>query len=234
MFKTCPRSIVLLLVLGSACGGSPTATAPSLDPPPILGQEVLTGRVTDRSTSEPLSGATVLFSQGRSPAATTDSSGNYRLTGLPAPPAGAALVWATAHSYEDDLRYYRATSQDFRLYPIEQIPAGGSTVVTVRPDDSLCWNNTHEPGFGSDYVCRIVRIMPTDGVMTVEAFPLDGGPRLPLVVAVSSGNQLLIERLGNPVSVRVARGTEIRAFVEMASGWPTAQSFTVTTSMAPR
>jgi hypothetical protein len=144
------------------------------------------------------------------------------------------MVWATAPSYEDDLRYYRATSQDFQLYPVEQIPAGGSTVVTVRPDDSLCWNNTHEPGYGSDYVCRIVRIVPTDGVMTVEAVPHDGGPRLPLVVAVTSGNRLLVERLGNPVSVRVARGTESRAFVEMVSGSPTAQSFTVTTSMAPR
>jgi len=234
VFKKWPWSIVLLLVLASACGGSDTPTGPSPDPPSILGHDVLTGRVTDRSTSAPLSGATVVFSQKHSPSATTDSSGNYSLSGLPAPPSGTAMVWATAHTYEDDLRYYRATSQDFRLYPIERIPAGGSTVVTVRPDDSVCWNNTHEPGYGSDYVCRIVRIVPTDGVMTVEAFPLGGGPRLPLVVAVSDGNRLLVERLGNPVSVQVAGGTEIKAFVEMVSGSPTTQSFTLTTSMAPR
>ena len=32
-------------------------------------------------------------------------------------PGGGALVWATADSDEDDRRYYRAASQEFRLYP---------------------------------------------------------------------------------------------------------------------
>jgi hypothetical protein len=131
--------------------------------------------------------------------------------------------------YEDDLRYYRAVSQDFLLYPIEQIPAGGSTVVTVKPDDSLCWNNIHEPGWGVDHVCRKVRIEPTGGVLTVEAIPTGGGPRPPLVVAVSAGNRLLDERLGNPVSVQTTGGTTVIAFVEVAAGSP-AQSFTLTTS----
>ena len=111
------------------------------------------------------------------------------------------MVWAMAEGYEDDLHYYRATSQDFRLYPIERIPAGGSTMVTVRPDDSVCWNNIWEPGYGGDYVCRIVRIVPTDGDMTVEALPAGGGSRPPLVVAVRAGNRTLVEREGNPVSV---------------------------------
>ena len=144
------------------------------------------------------------------------------------------MVWATAEGYEDDLRYYRARSQDFLLYPIERIPAGGSTMVTVRSDDSLCWNNIHEPGWGSDYVCRKVRFMPADGVMTVEALPIGGGSRPPLVVAVYSGTRVLDERLGNPVSVQLTGGTEVIAFVEMVSGSPTTQSFTLTTSMAPR
>lgn len=234
MFKKCSWCIVLVLVLASACGGSDTPTGPSFDPPAILGHEVLTGRVTDRSTSAPIAGATVVFSQNHSPSATTDSAGNYSLIGLPAPPSGTAMVWATALSYEDDLRYYRETSQDFRLYPIERIPAGGSALVTVRPDDSLCWNNTHEPGYGSDYVCRIVRIEPTDGVMTVEAFPLDGGPRLPLVVAASAGDRLLVERSGNPVSVQVGGATEIKAFVEIDSDSSTTHSFMLTTSITPR
>src|SRR5690606_34562146 len=136
-----------------------------------------------------------------------DSSGHYRLTGLPGP-GGGALVWATAERYEDDLRYYHAGAQDFRLYPIELIPAGGSTVVTVQPDDSVCSNNTHEPGYGHDYVCRKVRIVPAAGVVTVEALPNGGGSRPPLVVAVSAGNRLLVERLGNPVSVPLTGGTE--------------------------
>jgi hypothetical protein len=155
------------------------------------------------------------------------------LIGLPSP-GGDALVWATAEGYEDDLRYYRAASQDFRLYPIERIPAGGSTVVTVRPDDSLCWNNTHEPGYGYDYVCRKVRIVPTAGVLTVEALPIGGGARPPLVVAVSAGNRLLVESLGNPVSVRLTGGTEVIAFVEMGADSATTQSFTLTTSTTPR
>jgi hypothetical protein len=186
------------------------------------------------SGSAPLPGATVVFSQPHpSSYATTDSSGHYSLTGLPGP-GGGALVWATAESYEDDLHYYRAASQDFRLYPIERIPAGGSTTVTVRPDDSLCWNNIHEPGWGNDYVCRMVRIVPIDGVMTVEALPIGGGSRPPLVVAVHAGNRVLVERLGNPVSVPLTGGTEVIAFVEMVSGSPTTQSFALTTSMAPR
>jgi hypothetical protein len=226
---------VLLLMCVSACGRD-TPTGPSNRPPQAFATEkhVLTGQVTDRGTAAPLPGATVMFSQAPSPSATTDSAGNYSLGGLPAPPSGAAMVWATARDYEDDLRYYVAPSQDFRLYPIERIPAGGSTLVTVRPDDSLCWNNTHEPGYGNDYVCRKVRIVPIDGVMTLEALPTGGGARPPLVVAVVDGNRLIAERLGNPVSVPVGVGTEVVAFVEMAADSPTTQSFRLTTSMAPR
>ncbi len=106
-------------------------------------------------------------------------------------------------------------------------------MVTVQPDDSLCWNNTHEPGWGSHYVCRKVRIVPAPGVMTVQALPTGGGSRPPLVVAVSAGNRLLVEPLGNPVSVPLTGGTDIIAFVEMVSGSPTPQSFTLTTSMTP-
>jgi hypothetical protein len=104
----------------------------------------------------------------------------------------------------------------------------------VRPEDSLCWNNTHEPGYGDDYVCRTVRIVPTDGIMTVEALPTGGESRPPVVVAVSDGNRLIVERLGNPVSVPVRVGTEVVAFVEMVSDSPTTQSFRLTTSMAAR
>lgn len=159
--------------------------------------------------------------------------GSYSLIGLPVP-GGGALVWARAEGYEDDLHYYRAASQNFRLYPIELIPAGGSTVMTVRPDDSLCWNNMQEPGYGADFVCRLVRIEPSNGVLTVEALPTGGRSRPPLVVAVHAGNRVLVERLGNPVSVEVTGGTTVIAFVSIVFGSPTTQSFTLTTAMAPR
>jgi hypothetical protein len=139
-----------------------------------------------------------------------------------------------ADGYEEDIHYYRAASQDFRLYPVELIPADGSTMLTVRPDDSLCWNNFQEPGYGSDQVCRLVRVEPTEGVLTVDALPTDGGPRPPVVVAVSAGTRVLAERLGNPVSVAVAGATKVVAFVAIASGAPAARAFTVTTSLAPR
>ena len=198
------------------------------------GHEVLTGQVTDRMTSAPIPGATVVFSQPHpSPRATTDGSGNYSLSGLPAP-GGGAFVWAIADGYEEDIRYYRAAAQNFRLYPIELIPAGGSTLVTVRPDDSLCWNNTHEPGYGSDLVCRLVRVEPINGMLTVEAVPIDGGSRPPLVVLVKAGSRALEERLGNPVSVEVRGATAVIAFVSIVAGSPTAHSFTLTTSIAAR
>lgn len=203
-------------------------------PPPLPGNQALTGQVTDRITATPLPGATVTFSQPHpSPSVTADGSGRYSLPGLPGP-GGGAFVWASAAGYEDDLQYYRAASQDFRLYPIERISAGGSTVVTVRPDDSLCWNNIHEPGWGNDYLCRIVRIVPAAGVLTVEAVPVGGGSPPPLVVAVRAGNRVLVERLGNPVSVPLTGGTEVVTFVEMAATSPTTQSVTLTTSIAPR
>src|SRR5688500_14963323 len=113
VFTKRPWSVVLLLMFASACGSSGTPTGPSFGPPrifPLPGNQVLTGQVTDRTTSAPLPGATVVFSQPHpSPYATTDSSGNYSLIGLPAP-SGGALIWATAEGYEDDLRYYRAAS----------------------------------------------------------------------------------------------------------------------------
>jgi len=230
---TQPPGAVVLLVLASACGCSDSSTGPSpVAPPPLPGQEVLRGQVSDRATTAPLPGATVTFSQPHpSPSATADNSGRYSLTGLPAP-GGGAFVWAAAAGYEDDLQYYRATSQDFRLYPVVRISAGSSTVVTVRPDDSLCWNNIHEPGWGGDYRCRIVRIAPAPGVITVEAVPIGTEPRPALVVAVRAGNRVLVELLGNPVSVPLTLGTEIVAFVEIAADSPTSQSFTLTTSVA--
>jgi hypothetical protein len=219
----------------TACGsGTPAGpSSGSSSNLPLPGTEVLTGQVVDRTSAAPLSGATVTFSQAHpSPSVSTDSSGKYTLTGLPAP-GGTAFLWANAEGYEEDMHYYRAASQDFRLHPIERIPAGGSTHVVVRPDDPLCWNNKMEPGYGDDHVCRKVRFVAIDGVLTVEALSVGGGSRPALVVAVSVGNRLLVERLGNPVSVPLARGNEVMAFVAMAAGSPM-QSFTLTSSMAPR
>jgi hypothetical protein len=227
---------VLALELSAlACGtDAPTSPSSGSPVPTFPGSEVLTGQVTDRITSAAVPGATITFSQPHpSPRVTTDSSGRYSLNGLPGP-GGGAMVWATAEGYDEDIRYYRAASQDFRLFRVERIPAGGSMTVTVRPDDSLCWNNIHEPGWGGDYVCRMVHIIPADGMLTAEAIPIGGASRPPLVVAVYAGNSVLVERLGNPVSVPMRGGTDVIAFVEMVSDAPTLQSFTLTTAVATR
>jgi hypothetical protein len=199
----------------------------------------LTGQVTDGTTSAPISGATVVFSY---PVmyATTDGSGNYSFTGLPAPASSSAIVWASdrrrgaaadqTDRYEPDFRYYRSASQNFHLYRIKRITAGDSTVVTVAPDDTLCVNNVQDsPG----YVCRSVRVVaPSDGIMTVEALSTQGGARPPLEVETVGVSPCCSERMGNPTSIQVRAGTEVVAHVEMVSGSTTSQSFTLNTSMA--
>ena len=142
---------------------------------------VLTGRVTDASTSAPIPGATVRINGRYS--TTTDGSGNYSVTGY-LDQGGGDVVYAWASGYEDYVRYIQGpSSQSFRLQRIERITAGDSWSVTVGPDDSLCSNNSQkEPQGalpGSGYVCRTVRVIATgDGVLTVEALSTPGGRTL--------------------------------------------------------
>ena len=84
-------------------------------------------------------------------------------------------------------------------------------------------------------MCRLVRIQPGNGVLTVEAAPVDGGSVPPLVVMVKGGDRVLEERLGNPVSVEVTpEATTVIAFVSISAGSQMAHSFMLTTSIAPR
>jgi len=229
---------VLLLTLACS-GGSSTATSPSPTPTTPMS---LTGQVTDSTTSAPISGVTVVFS---SPAmyATTDSSGKYSFTALPASALSRAVVWASdrrpgagaapTDKYEPDFRYYRSASQNFHLYRIQRITAGDSTVVTVAPDDTLCVNNVQDsPDW--DYVCRSVRVVaPSDGVMTLEAVSTQDGARPSLEAETAGGDgPCCAERLENPTSIQVTAGTEVVVHVEMVLGSTTSQSFTLTTSLA--
>ena len=228
---------VLLVTLASACGGtSGTTTAPTPTPSPTI--TVLSGQITDRATAAPIPGGGVVASYPDVSSATTDSSGSYALmsrNALALPHDGNAFAWATADNYENDVRSVRSALQDFRLYPIQRIAAGDSTVVTVAPDDPLCFNNIMSPGWGADHVCRIVRIVaPADGTITVEALLIAGGARPLLEIEIHRGNRLVTALLENPASIKVTAGTEIIAHVQIASSSTTTQSFTLTTSMAPR
>jgi hypothetical protein len=221
--------VVLLVTLASACSsGNSTATSPSpkpLPPDPVL----VTGQVTDSATSAPISGESVLFNLGGG--TTTDNLGNFSVTGSPDTPYNITLV--SANDYEGDVRLYMgAIPQNFHLHRIERITAGGSTSVTVAPDDTLCSNNLQDDATSSNYVCRSVRVVaPSDGIMTLEAVSTQGGAHPPLEVQRVATRCPYSERIENPTSIQVTAGTEIVAFVEMVSGSTTSRSFTLTTSM---
>ena len=107
-------------------------------------------------------------------------------------------------------------------------------MVTVAPDDTLCVNNSQDfPGLGQDYVCRSVRVVaPSDGIMTLEALPTQGGAHPPLEVETVGVSPCCSERMANPTSIQVTAGTEVVVHVEMLLGSTTSQSFTLNTSMA--
>jgi Carboxypeptidase regulatory-like domain len=201
-----------------------------LSPPPT--PTVLTGRVTDSTNSAPIAGAIVSIN-GRY-RGTTDSLGNYSVAGLLDAGGNYNFTYVSANNYTSDYRYIRGASQNVRLNRIERITAGGSTAVTVAPDDSLCVNNVQDfPGLGQDYVCRSVRVVaPSDGVMTLEAVSTQGGAHPPLEVETVGVSPCCSERMGNPTSIPVTAGTEVVVNVEMVLGSTTSQSFTLTTSMA--
>jgi hypothetical protein len=195
---------------------------------------LLAGRVTDSTTSTSLFGATVSINGHY--ATTTDSLGNYTVTGFLDYGSNTNFTYVSANNYANDYRYIRGTTQNVRLYRIERITAGDSTVVTVAPDDTLCVNNVQDtPGVGQDYVCRSVRMLvPSDGVMTLEAVAIQGGAHPPLEVEINSTPVNWAEPFPNPTSFPVTAGNEVVANVEMVLGSTTSQSFTLTTSMARR
>jgi Carboxypeptidase regulatory-like domain len=196
---------------------------------------VLTGTVTDASTSAPISGATVSINSRY--ATTSDESGNYSVSGyLDQGPSSVVYVYF-ASGYENYARYIRGTlSQSFQLQRIERITAGDSWSVTVGPDDSLCYNNSQDPQEGTPgggYRCRRVRVLaPVSGVMMLEAVSTSGGVRpAPLEVERLVG-PCCAEPMGNPTSIEVTAGTEVGVFVELPESATASQSFILNTSMA--
>jgi uncharacterized protein (DUF2237 family) len=195
---------------------------------------VLTGRVTDASTSAPVPGATVSIN-GRY-ATTSDGSGNYSVTGH-LDQGASSVVYVWTDGYEEYSRYIGGTlSQSFPLQRIERITAGDSWSVTIGPDDSLCINNTQDPQEGlpgTGYRCRRVRVLaPVSGVMTLEAISTSGGAHpAPLEVEPLVG-PCCSERMANPTSIQVTAGTEVGVFVELPESATSSQSFTLNTSMA--
>jgi hypothetical protein len=189
------------------------------------------GLVTDATTSAPIAGATVRISTTAFALASgrfttqADSSGKYSLSAQ----QGDGSIWfVSANGYENDFQFVRTFSQDFHLYPLERLTAGGSTVVTIAPTDSLCVNNVQDdPTLGPNFVCRTVRVMvATDGTLTVEAIPTQGSARPGL--EVEPGENCC----QNPTSIPVTAGTDVMVNVEMSAESTTSQSFMLNTSIA--
>ena len=218
----------------------------------------MTGTVTD-DDGQPVANAYLYFDFLTSDApgtyfahvsGVTDGTGFYRLdfTAVPGamhgpPGTNDAIafggVFESESEYEGDYHYILGTthgvSHNFHLHRIKRMTAGESTVVTVAPDDTICNNNTQDwHPWPEEFVCRSVRVVaPTDGIMTLEALSTEGGARPGLEVE-TVGGRFGNPILGNPTSIQVTAGTEVLANVEMPWGSTASQSFTLTTSMAPR
>ena len=177
--------------------------------------------------------------------AATDATGVYRLVfdavpGLMSHDMTAFACLRTRPDYASDCQWIRATSryvsQNFRTYRFKQLVAGNSIAVTVLPSDSVCLNGVQDsPGLGQDFVCRGVRIVaPEDGVMTIEAQSVEG-TRPPLEVeVVSAAEPCCAERIGNPTSLSVSKGTVVAANVEIPWGSLASQSFILNTTLEQR
>jgi hypothetical protein len=241
---------VVLLPLAIAAGCNERApAAPTQAPSPSAAQSAtveMTG-VVRGDDGVPIVGATVRvntltgtwYSQV---SATTNAQGAYTLpisglSGLmPGPPGtqnAIAFAYVSADGcvvppacgYEPDYRYVLSATplvQDFRLHRISTITAGESTVLTVEPHVTICVNNVQDMHpWPTEFVCRTVRIVaPADGVMTVEANPVDAGTAAPGLEVETGGGDgpCCFERLANPTSLPVAKGTVVKASVEVPWG----------------
>jgi hypothetical protein len=195
----------------------------------------LSGQVIDHGTSVPIAAATVDIN-GRY-RTTTDASGKYSLAGR-LDIGDSSITHAFAEGYESHTRYVRGNpAQSFRLRRTERIPIGQSSSVTIHPDDSLCYNNFQDPSFGlpgSGFLCRTVRVVTqSEGMLTVEAVSTDGRSRPALELEVLDPSFCCIERMDNPISIKVRTGTEVLVNVGMPERSTASESFIVTTSMSP-
>jgi hypothetical protein len=198
-------------------------------PPPI----VITGQVTDATTSAPISGAIVSIN-GRY-RTTTNFAGMYSDAGLLDAGSNTNITYVSANNYVSDYRYIRGTTQNVHLNRLERITAGASKLLTVAPDDSLCVNNLQDtPGLGPDYVCRSVRVItPSDGILIVEAISTQSGTHA-MIEVETVGDYRFVYPMSNPASIQVTAGTEVVVNVEVPSASTNSQSFIVSTSMSTR
>ena len=217
--------------------GTPSPSTPT--PPPTNGETFsVTGIVTD-DQGVPIAGARVTMSHylgGRSyrPTVLTDASGHYAIAFTSNPwtntsGRGAARAEIVAENYDWYWRNVLATGpqlvENFRLHHLKRIAAGDSIVVSVTPENGDCTGWQYGP-------CGRLRVtVAADGNLTVEAVLTQESAALPqLEVCCLNGN----EQYGNPVTLRVAAGTEMWVEIgQSAAGVTASQTVIVKTSLQP-
>lgn len=136
--------------------------------------------------------------------------------------------------YEAETRLFRPVGSN-RLQTLNFLPrrkmwiqAGEPASVTVESVDAPCFNNAQDgAGPGPVYLCRTVRmIVPTTGVLTVDAESAAAGSRPP--IEMEGPGILDCCYLGNPLSMPVEAGMEVKIRVEILEGSPS-QTFVLST-----
>jgi hypothetical protein len=224
--------IVFLVTVAAGCKGS-EPIAPTGTSRPGEAFEI-SGIVAD-AQGVPVTGAYVtMASMDGRPSVLTDATGAYRI-GFTARvnPGGSSFVARAeivAEGYETYWRSLTATSphltEHFRLQGINRVTAGDSIVVSVTRDNGDCQGWLYGP-------CGRVRVVaPADGILRAEAAPTQEGASLAVLEVWSEGPY------GNPVTIPVRAGTEVRVEVGQpgagpAAGFTTGESVVVKTSLAP-
>jgi hypothetical protein len=244
------RTVVLVtLLLTMACDGrGPTTpitpTSPPFAPRPPLGPVVsfeMTGLVAN-DEGTPVSGATVTVWHDafvESSVVVTDASGRYSVrfssargsnAGPPGTELSVGMALIEAAGYDWYARYIVTPTEqfveNFHLHRIHRITAGESAVVTVAPDDKVCGSDWSP---GRETICGTIHVVaPSDGILTVAAFPAEGASSLARLEVFGSR----VGGMGNPTSIRATAGTEYKASLALTWGFTVSQSFVVKTSIA--
>lgn len=244
---TACRSIRIACVFACAVGTLISAACDKTTPSPVgpsdpssnsSGSWELSGLAIGED-GRPISNAPVSVGVGRpSEPVRTDDSGRYSAK-FDARQGGyvygstAAVYLDAGGDYENETRLFRPVGsnslQTLNFFPrrITWIQAEEPVSVTVEPGDAPCFNNVQDgAGPGPVYLCRTVRmIVPAAGVLTADAESVGFGSR-PKIEMEGPGD-LDCCYLGNPISMSVEAGMEVKIRVEILEGSPR-QTFALT------
>jgi hypothetical protein len=221
---------LVLVSVATACKGGGLITPTGASQPGEAFE--VTGVVTD-DHAVPVAGAYVTMARLEArPSVVTDASGAYKIDFKAMPrvnplTGGSFLARAEilADGYDEYWRNVEASShliENFRLHRITQVTAGDSIFLSVTPDNGDCHADLYGP-------CGRLRVsVPANGKLRLDAVPTrQGGAPPQLDVCCAAGN----ERYGNPITIPVTAGMELR--VEVGHAWPgvaTSESIIVNTS----